>query len=93
MTEPSAVPPIPFNRPAVTGREVEYMQQAIANGRSVCFMNHTYVTSPVDIGGIKPSDFELICVAAANLINAGSARNLLFSEYALECDDAADQWV
>lgn len=74
-------------------RVILRMQQAIANGRSVCFMNHTYVTSPVDIGGIKPSDFELICVAAANLINAGSARNLLFSEYALECDDAADQWV
>jgi len=32
MTDPSVLPPVPFNRPAVTGREVEYMQQAIANG-------------------------------------------------------------
>ena len=32
MTGSTTPPPIPFNRPAVTGREVEYMQQAIANG-------------------------------------------------------------
>ena len=31
MTEPS-LPPIPFNQPAVTGREMALMQQAIANG-------------------------------------------------------------
>lgn len=74
-------------------RVILRMQQAIANGRSVCFMNHTYVASPVDVGGITPTDFESICAAAANLINAGSARNLLFSEYALECDDAAEQFV
>lgn len=32
MTDPSSLPPIAFNRPAVTGREMEYMQQALANG-------------------------------------------------------------
>lgn len=32
MIDPSVLPPVPFNRPAVTGREVEHMQQAIANG-------------------------------------------------------------
>lgn len=32
MTDPSPLPPIPFNRPAVTGREMAYMQQALANG-------------------------------------------------------------
>jgi dTDP-4-amino-4,6-dideoxygalactose transaminase len=32
MTDPSSLPPIPFNRPAVTGHEMAYMQQALANG-------------------------------------------------------------
>jgi dTDP-4-amino-4,6-dideoxygalactose transaminase len=32
MTDPSSLPPVPFNQPAVTGREMALMQQAIANG-------------------------------------------------------------
>ncbi len=32
MSELSSLPPIPFNRPAVVGREQEYMQQALQSG-------------------------------------------------------------
>jgi len=32
MSELSSLPPVPFNRPAVAGREREYMEQALAAG-------------------------------------------------------------
>ncbi len=69
-------------------RQLLRMQQAIANGRSCIFMHHTYGGS-VNAANITAANFELVCIAAANLITAGTARNLLFSEFALECDEAA----
>lgn len=64
------------------------MQQAIANGRSCIMMNHQYVTTAATGVQIGLADYEKIVAAAANLVNAGSARNLLFSELCLEIESA-----
>ena len=74
---------------ANVARLILRMQQAAAMGRSSVSMNHKFVTTAAAQTVISKANFELVCAAVAELVTAGTARNLLMSEMCAEMAAAA----
>ena len=73
---------------ASVARVILRMQQAAATGRSSISMFHKVVTTAAAQIEISKANFESVCAAAADLIAAGTARNLLMSELCAEMEAA-----
>ena len=74
------------DEPGNLARKILQMQQAAALGRTTIWCFHNCIASPAATTDISLVNFEALCAAVADLVAAGTARNLLFSEFCAEVD-------